>query len=132
MAHFIPFQAPVLIHGVADFDRHFGPIPQEVVDALGRGLTPTTREGTLRVTEFDEDAFAVLLGDPLASMSWGVAVEASQPLRTPCPRWWRHPLRWLRWNPFLVDGTLVTKLKLTDAKLRAGDGSEVVSWEVGG
>ena len=90
---------------------------------------PTTRSGTLHFTDINTTAFDVLLGHPLASMSWGIVVEASEPVKTPCPRWWRHPLRWLRWNPFLIDGFLTTKLKLTDAKLRAGDGCEVVNWE---
>jgi hypothetical protein len=76
-----------------------------------------TREGTLRITDFDEDAFRELVGGGVATVSFGVDIQASQQIRTPCPSPWRHPLRWLRWNPFLLDGTLITRLQLTDARL---------------
>lgn len=128
---FIDCAEPMVIGSYAEFERAFGPIPEEVVNALGRGLAPGTRSGTLKFTEFDEAAFQALLGGPPAAMTWGVAIQASQPLRTPCPRFWRHPLQWLRWNPLLTEGTLVTKLKLNDVWLHTEDGRQVGSWKAG-
>lgn len=133
MATFLDYAEPaVLIDSIAAFDRTFGPIPAEVLDAVGRSLAPTTREGTLRITHVSDDFYNAILGTPPSSpqLTWGVSITASRAVEAPCPRLWRHPLRWLAWNPFLTDGTLVTKMKLNDVKLRTGDGHEVASWEV--
>lgn len=37
--------------------------------------------------------------------------------RVPCPSPWRHPIRWLRWNPFLTR-PMPTNIHLPSVALR--------------
>ena len=80
------------------------------------------------ITDINAAFYETLMGvsaRPLSpTLSFNVAVKASQPIRTPCPIFWRHPLRWLAWNPFLEDGVLITKVEVEDVQLRV-DGEEV-------
>lgn len=123
MARFIDFQRPVVLSSYADFERIFGG-------------GPITREGAFRLTEVSGawlDTVEAFLGRerPPATLSWGLSVEASQQIRTPCPSFWRHPIRWLRWNPLQTD-TFLTKVQLRDVKFLDEDGEEIVSWGVDG
>lgn len=57
----------------------------------------TERSGSLTIQEFDSDAWEAITQP--TTRTGEVRVSHSEPI--PCPSPWRHPIRWLRWNPFM-------------------------------
>ena len=72
------------------------------------GLGPTERSGSFKLQSVDdrwtEEVFGFLTGARPAPEPDGpydiVIIPERQPV--PCPSFWRHPIRWLRWNPLLL------------------------------
>jgi hypothetical protein len=77
----------------------------------------TERSGSLTITDFDADAFEALFQPETG----GHEVRVTSVESIACPSPWRHPIRWLRWNPLLRSRTT---LVLPNCEVHEhGDGS---------
>lgn len=61
----------------------------------------TERSGSLTVKSFDSEAWEAITQP--TTRRGEVRIHCFAPI--PCPSRWRHPLRWLRWNPFMQKRT---------------------------
>lgn len=60
------------------------------------------RSGTLKIASLDAQLYTKVIGaipTPKGLPKYTISITTLE--RAPCPSPWRHPLRWLRWNPFL-------------------------------
>lgn len=76
------------------------------LDAYGAAFDPPERSGTFNLTGLDGEFYEKLMGFMIPAPTGPLpryTVSVTTRPKVPCPRLWRHPLRWLRWNPLLLE-----------------------------
>lgn len=61
----------------------------------------TERSGSFRIQQLDGD-WVEMVADFFDQRLFDFTVLPERE-KTPCPSLWRHPIQWLRWNPFLLE-----------------------------
>jgi hypothetical protein len=81
----------------------------------------TERSGTFNIASFDEEFYRKVIGfippPPGPLPLYTISVTYRDPV--PCPSPWRHPLRWLRWNPFLLSPPYTISFKNATLELKS-------------